>query len=147
MKSKYDEKVEQLEKAKEELEEEMDDMFLITARQGEMRKAKDGKPFDEDNIGTDLKENEVEIIQFLRPDGRRRRMAAVLGPTYVQMTENLILSAEDLGTGQIAIWARKVGEDEDQDKLKLADNGPGDREPAIVLAELIEEVYHGWGYF
>ena len=48
-------------------------------RESKVRIAKDGKPFDVDNIRNELHQDEIEVIQFLRPNGQRRRMAAPVG--------------------------------------------------------------------
>lgn len=101
-----------------------------------MRIAKDNKPFDVDNFG-DLSPGEVEVIQFLRPDGERRRMAAPVGEEYVLMAKDLILSAEELTTGEIAIYARKIGEPEEAEISEIAVNGPGDNSPSECLKRLI----------
>jgi len=104
-----------------------------------MRTAKDGKPFDIDYLG-ELRPGEVEIIQFLRPDGKRRRMSAFLGEEFVKMAEDLILSAEDLGNGKVSIWARKTGQPEEQELIEIADNGPGKNSPDNCLKRLINRI-------
>ena len=104
-----------------------------------MRIAKDGEPFDVDKFG-DLKPGEVEVIQFLRPNRKRRRMAAYVGKEMARKAEDLILSAEDLGTGKVALWARKIGQPEEMEKIEIADNGPGDNSPYKCLIKLIEEL-------
>ena len=55
--------------------------------------AADGKPYDIDNI-KELRPGEVEVIQYLRPNEKRRRMAVFLGEEYAKKTEDLILSME-----------------------------------------------------
>ena len=67
-----------------------------------MRIAKDGLPFDIDNdVDGDFPSEEgyVELIQFLRPNGRRRRMIANVGIELAKKAENMILSCEELTTG------------------------------------------------
>lgn len=107
-----------------------------------MRIAKDGKPYDIDNFG-DLQPAEVEVIQFLRPDGRRRRMAAAVGEEYAAMAKDLILSAEELTTGDVAIYARKIGEPEEKEITEIAINGPGTNSPIECLKRLIERKAKG----
>lgn len=102
-----------------------------------MKIAKDGKPFDVDNFG-DLSPGEVEVIQLLRPDGRRRRMAAMIGEEYAAMAEDLILSAEELTTGEVAIYARKIGDPEESEAVEIAENGPGDNSPIDCLIRVIK---------
>lgn len=102
-----------------------------------MRIAKDGKPFDIDNFG-DLQPGEVEVIQFLRPDGRRRRMAAMVGEEYSLMAVDLVLSAEELTTGRVAIYARKIDEPEENETTEIAENGPGENSPTDCLIRVIK---------
>lgn len=100
--------------------------------------AKDGLPFDIDNVG-ELRKGEVEIIQFLRPDGKRRRMTAFVGEDGVKIAENQILSAEELTTGEIAIYSRLINEPEEKEIVEIATNGPGENSPTNVLKKVIKE--------
>lgn len=102
------------------------------------RIAKDGLPFDIDTVG-ELQNGEVEIIQFLRPDGQRRRMSAFVGEDIAKIAENQILSAEQLVTGEIAIYSRLVGEPDEKEIVEIAENGPGENSPTNVLKKLIEK--------
>jgi len=104
-----------------------------------MRTAKDGKPFDVDGMG-ELGEHEVEIIQFLRPNGKRRRMAASVGKEYVEKAKDMIISAEELTTGEIAIYVRFKDEPkEEKESMELAENGPGDNDPTKVVQRMIDK--------
>jgi len=107
------------------------------------RMAKDDLPFDVDNIAGNMSEDEVEVIQFLTPHGRRRRMIAPVGKDLAEKAKNLILSAEQLRTGKLAIYARKIGEPEENERMDLANNGPGANSPANVLKKLIRRVSGG----
>lgn len=104
------------------------------------RMAKDGLPYDIDNIAGRIGKDEVEVIQFMRPDGKRRRMIAPVGKEAAEKAKNLILSAEELRTGQIVLYARKVGESEEDERSEFAGNGPGKNSPAEVLKRLIARV-------
>jgi len=106
-----------------------------------MRIAKDGKPFDVDNLAyLPCGPAGVEIIQFLRPDGMRRRMLAEVGEELAKKAKNLIISAEELTTGEIAIYVRKVGEPEPEvnEAVEIAVNGSGDKSPNECLKRLIK---------
>ena len=105
-----------------------------------MRIAKDGKPFDIDNIGEDLRSDEVEIIQYLRPEGKRRRMAASLTVELARKADNLIISAEELSSGEIAIYGRRIAEKKEDEIVLLAENGSEEKSPDNVLIKLIEEL-------
>ena len=102
-----------------------------------MKIAKDGKPFDIDNLPV-IFPDEVEIIQFLRPDGKRRRMAVSVGIEFAKKASNLILSAEELTTGEIAIYVRKISESEEKEIMEIAENGPGENSPSECLKKLIK---------
>ena len=104
------------------------------------RIAKDGLPFDVDNLMGGLAEDEVEVIQFVRPNAERRRMGAPVGKDLAKKAKNLILSAESIGAGKIALYARKIGEAEETEKMELAENGPGINSPANILKKLIKKM-------
>ena len=103
-----------------------------------MRIASDGKPFDIDNFDEDTGPAEVEIIQFLRPSARRRRMLAEVGEDLAVKAKDLIISGEELGTGKVAIYVRRKGEPAEAEHLELAENGPGKNSPTEVLKRMIE---------
>ena len=98
---------------------------------------KDGKPFDVEDVLI-LTGDEVEVIQFLTPSGKRRRMAVLVGGDYVKKAENLILSAEILNTEQVALYAREINEPKEKDKSMVATNGPGMNNSISVLKKLID---------
>ena len=124
-----------------------------------MRIAKDGKPFDVDSLGgvmeepkccsfcgntyitfpsRELKEGELEVIQFLRPNGKRRRMSVDVGKDYVEMAKDMIISAEELTTRKIALYARYKNEPEGKEFSEIAINGPGEKSPNECLKRLIK---------
>lgn len=104
-----------------------------------MRIASDGLAFDIDKLDEDAGPGEVEIIQFLRPNGRRRRMLAEVGEELAAKARGLIVSVEELGTGEVAIYVRRKGESEEEERLELAENGPGKNSPTEVLKRMIEQ--------
>jgi len=101
--------------------------------------AKDGKPFDIVNIDKILP-HEVEVIQFLRPNGQRRRMAAPVGEDYVKKAKNLILSVEELASGAVVIYGRRINETEEKEISDIAFNGSGDKEPSKILQRIIDRL-------
>lgn len=105
--------------------------------------AKDGEKFDIDNIGRNPNPDEVEVIQFLYPFGERRRMFAVVGKEIAKKAKNLILSCRKLPNGAVALYARRIGEPKDLEEARIAENGPGNNEPAKVLIKLINEFRGG----
>lgn len=96
-------------------------------------------PYDIDHNKEPQKPYEVEIIQYLRPYGKRRRMFAPVGEEYVEKAEDMVLSCEELTTGEVAIYVRFADELVSAETMKLADNGPGKNEPTKVLQRLIDK--------
>ena len=85
------------------------------------------------------KENEVWVTQYLRPDGRTQRVLATVTPEAKKISDNMnmLLSAEVLTTGQVAVYARFSDEPEENEGISIANNGPGDNSPEAVLSALI----------
>lgn len=106
-----------------------------------MRTAKDGKPFDIDNISGEVREDEVEVIQFLRPEGKRRRMLANVGAEAAKKAEDIVLSAEELTTHRVALYARFTDEPEEKEITEIVENGPGADSPSECLKCLIEKKF------
>ena len=99
--------------------------------------AKDGKPYDIED-GLTLKENEVEVIQYLVPSGKRRRMAALVGEDYVKKAENLILSVEIVNPDEVVLYARRINEPKEKDKVMIATNDQGVNNTIPVVKKLID---------
>lgn len=106
-----------------------------------MRIAKDGKPFDIDHLSADVCEGEVEVIQHLRPEGKRRRMLADVGAEAAKKAEDMMLSAEELNTLRVALYARFTDEPEEKEITEIAENGPGADSPSECLKRLIEKKF------
>lgn len=106
-----------------------------------MRRAKDGQLFDVEYVTTDTSPNEVEVIQFLRPSGKRRRMLCAVGGKFADMAEDMILSGEELRTGEIVLYARFIDEDKEKEISEIAINGPGEHSPTECLKRLIEKKF------
>lgn len=104
-----------------------------------MRIASDGLAFDVDNLNEDPRSGDVEIIQFLRPNGRRRRMLADVGEELAMKAKDLIISAEELQTGQVAIYIRRKKGTGKSERCEIAENGPGENSPTEVLKRMINE--------
>lgn len=101
------------------------------------RIAPDGKLYDKDELNREPKDNEVEIIQFLRPDGERRYMLCEVPEDVAKLSRDMIISAEELRMGEIAIYAHYKDEDEENEIMELASNGPGENNPREVLVKVI----------
>lgn len=86
-------------------------------------------------------ENEVEVTQFIAPNGRKRLVFAEVGAEVKEMAKGMRLSSEVLGTGKVALYARWDGEKEEAESVEIADNGPGENSPRAVLTRLITRKY------
>jgi hypothetical protein len=105
-----------------------------------MRIASDGRPYEVDNISREAGEDEAEVIQYLKPDGRRRRMLAPVGDDHARLAKRLgmILSAESLGDGEsVVLYGRLPTDDPGHEIMRLAVNGPGAYDPSEVLKRMI----------
>jgi len=107
-----------------------------------MRLAKDGKGFDFEHVSYDTPADHVEVIQFLRPGGKRRRMIAPVGEEVAQKAADMVLSGEELTTGEIVLYARFIAEDEENEISEIATNGPGENSPTECLKRLIEKKFN-----
>jgi hypothetical protein len=106
-------------------QETLDDLF------GEEDFMKPYKPTKED----------VEVIQYLRPDGKKRIMYAPIGEQYVQKSKNMVCSAEELPNGTIVIYVRWDYGPEEKELIEFATNGPGDNSPNEVLKSMIDRLW------
>lgn len=106
-----------------------------------MRTAKDGFLFDVDHLpDTEPTEDEVEVIQFLRPEGKRRRMIANVGKEIALMAKDMVLSAEELNIpGNLIVYARYQDEDEERERLELVESEPGKEDPTEMLKKVIQK--------
>lgn len=100
------------------------------------RLAKDGRPFHLDDLGRDSLPEEVEVIQYLRPGGSRRRLLVNVGKHHTELAADMILSAEVLTTGMIALWIRFRGEPVEAEEVAIA---PNENDlPIAALKDMIE---------
>jgi len=103
--------------------------------------AKDGLEYDIDNLhGEPKRSDEVEIIQYMRPDGKRRRMLAPLDAYIAAKADNLIIECEELGNGKLSFTGRKVGEPVENEFCEICFNGPGPNGSIEGLIRLIKRI-------
>lgn len=86
------------------------------------------------------REDEVEVTQYLRPNGRKTAVYAAVGLDYVKKAEGLVFSTEVLNTGQVVVYGRRKGQKEEDEISRITENGPGDRNPTNMLKEIIDEL-------
>jgi hypothetical protein len=91
-------------------------------------------------VRTPKLDSEVEVTQYLRPDGRPVPNYAEVGVEWVRRAEGMHFSAEVLTTGEVAIYGRLDDESEEQEITELAYNGPGDNSPDNALRRIIEKL-------
>jgi hypothetical protein len=77
--------------------------------------------YDIDNIGN-VGDEDVEVCQYLRPDGRKRKMAAPLGKEYKEKVKGLVIAAEELMNGSIVIYIRHGDQPEEDEQCRVFQN-------------------------
>lgn len=87
------------------------------------------------------KENEVIVTQYMRPNGEKRIMYAPLGVNYRIKAEHMVCSAEQLGTGEVAIYIRWDYQTKEEELIELAENGPGSQSPNETLKRMIDRLW------
>lgn len=92
------------------------------------------------DCGPQKKPDEVEVTQYLPPDGVPVKSFAPVGDKHAQMAEGMVLSGEILLTGDIVLYARWKEQSENDEISELAVNEPGPNEPTEVLKRLIEQL-------
>ena len=103
--------------------------------------APDGLPYDENNH-LKQEQGEVEIIQYIRPNAKRRKMFCQLGEKYSQKAENLIISAEWTPEDTVILYGRKKGNPVESEIIEIANNGPYpvENSPSEKLKNLIDKI-------
>ena len=107
-----------------------------------MRLGMDSIQYDEDDIG-DIGDDCVEVCQYLRPNGRKRRNAARLGKEYHEKVKGLFITAEELMNGLIVIYIRREDQDEEDEKSCILQNGPGPNGVIEGFKRFIDEFVAG----
>jgi len=105
--------------------------------------AKDGKAYDIVNseVEDPLKSNEIEIIQYMRPTRRRRKLIAELDEETARKADDLVISAEVLRNRKVAFYARHKDKPEESEICMVRENDVGHPETGNkILKELINNV-------
>ena len=87
------------------------------------------------------KQGTVWITQYKRPHGEKERVYCRVSLETMLKAENMRLSTELLTTGKVAIYARFNDEEEEKERIELADNNEGDKSPGKMLEKLINTTY------
>jgi len=84
--------------------------------------------------------NEVEVTQYLRPNGMPRQTFAPVGEDYVKKAEGMIFTAEVLTTWKVVIYGRRIGQPVDEEVSEIAENSPGPNTPLEALRRIIDRL-------
>lgn len=82
----------------------------------------------------------VTLTQYLRPDGRTRKVEVPLPDDIAEMASKQILSCEQINPLTVALWSRKKEWNEEIEMAELADNFESSNSPDIALIRLIKQV-------
>ena len=104
--------------------------------------ARDGLKFDQDlQHGEPPEEDEVEVIQYMSSGKRRRMLAKLSSKEIADKANDLIISCEVLpALGDVAIYARRVGDGVEDEIEIIADNHAGKREPSMMIEKIINVI-------
>lgn len=108
-------------------------------------------PFGDQELGQDqvacengavAKDDEVYVVQFIRPSGRRSVQVVTIGVELAAKARaiNAGLSAEVLSTGQVAVYGLLPTMKEQDEFLMVAMNSPGPDSPGKVVARMVEKL-------
>jgi len=86
------------------------------------------------------RDDEVELTQYIRPNGKKSIVYAPVGKDYVEKAKDFIFSTEILSTGVIAIYGKKVGQSDEDELTELANNFESLNTPTIALKRLIDRL-------
>jgi len=86
-----------------------------------------------------IQADEIEVTQYIRPNGKQKKVYAPVGEEYVEMAEGMVISSEVIPGNKVAIYIRMDYEPEEDESVYIADNEAGDNEPTDVLRRAIRE--------
>jgi len=81
----------------------------------------------------------VKLVQYLRPNGRRREVEASIGNETAEKARGMILSCEVLMTGQVVLYAKYPEDKEEEEFCRLSSNGP---EIQMILEKMIQDKWN-----
>jgi hypothetical protein len=85
---------------------------------------------------------EVNLVQYIFPNGIRKNVTCQMPDDVCKMAENQILSCECGGfLDKVTLYSRKLDWLEEDEIIYFADNGGGENQPSIVLESLIRKVH------
>jgi len=91
---------------------------------------------------TAKREGEVEVVQYIRPNGRQGKRFASVGAEHAKKAEGMVLTTECIDrNAAVSVAARWADEPEEKETIELATNGPGPDSPVEVLKRLIDRKF------
>ena len=85
--------------------------------------------------------HEIELTQYLMPEGKKTKVYAPIGEDYVNRAESnkMVFSCEVLTTGQVAIYGKLEHQSDEDELVEIANNGP-DNSPTEALRKLVDRL-------
>jgi len=87
-----------------------------------------------------LKDGEVEIIQYIRPNGLRKRLLADIDKEHADKAKNYRFSCEWMTGGLVMLYGRRHDQTDEDELTEMAENGPGNNTPNDALIRLIDRL-------
>lgn len=86
--------------------------------------------------------NEVEVTQFLMPNGKRKKVYADVGKDYAEKANkrNMILSIEVTFGGLVTVYGRLPDMDEEDELCEISMEGRQSTGPINLLKKIIDEL-------
>jgi len=96
--------------------------------------------YDVDNLTHAITEDEVEAVQFERPDAHKRHLSLQLGKEWHDKAEHLYFTCEAIPPNLVNMTCRWEDQDDEDELSELVKNEPGDTIPNAVKT-LIQRVW------
>lgn len=84
----------------------------------------------------------ITFTQFMHPNGRKVSVQLEVPDEIAMMAEKQIITCECMPNnyGEVVLYSRLETDDEEDEEIMIADNGPGERSPTNTLIKLIRLV-------
>lgn len=102
-----------------------------------MALAPDGKKYDVDNLGRRPGPTEAEVIQFVRPKGKRRKLFFDVTENLAQASREMVLSADVDDQNIVSMYVRWKDEPDEMEAIGTIPNVKANITPSDVVMKLI----------
>jgi len=102
-----------------------------------MALAPDGKKYDVDNLKRRPGPTEVEVIQFVRPKGKRRKLFFDVSEDTAQASREMVLSADVDAQNIVSMYVRWKDEPDESEAVGTIPNVKANISPADVVMKLV----------